>query len=461
MPLSTNAALNASTNIAAQASADPQKLAASPDRSIGTTFWISLLFGLFGVDHFYARSPITGSVKALTLGGLGLWWLWDVFQLGFEQKRVTLYGLTTPFNFATGIARGAFTEGTSRIVQRTDYFNWIGSALLDLFGITALIEGRPAAFLRRLIDSVLLIAFLSLGTIFGYLMAAIFAFFTLVPAFFTLRAIFDPELLAKKGAPIPQNLIKLLNFFESWTDVIGSNATAVVRHDFGLSAVDATSAQATFGYATAEEVETEQAAASAAASTGSAAGKKKEIQSWPISMLLGNVFGGLVMGVVSLLTWIPQVKLGLFAADTYFAGVRASRGETPDAPDFGSLLPPGIGGIAGSVVPGGLGGLQKMAGTVLPGVAIPSSLRDVAGAAIPGMAGAVLPGDLRDAALRAGSAAGRIEQATAALKGEIAGQKGGARNESLSTEGTVLGATVIALIAGGAIKIAVDSLVGN
>jgi hypothetical protein len=424
------AAKNSSISAEEAESPSNNTVAAIPDRTVFTTFWISLVFGLFGIDHFYLRSPMTGLAKALTLGGLGLWWLWDVLQLGFESKRVVTQGLTTPFNFVTGIARGALTEGKSLIVQRTDYFSWILSAISDMFGITALLEGRPAAFLRRLIDAVLLHAFWSSGTTFGYLMAAIFSFFTIVPAFFTIRAIFDPEELAKKGAPIPQNLIKLLNFFESWTGVIGENATAVVRHDYGLSAVDSKSAPKAFAYDTYEKIEAEREAAAAEAA-GKAAGKSgKKKESWPISMLLGNVFGGILVGIVSLFKAIPQVKIFLLAGESYFADVRASRGETPDPIDFAGMF-----GVNEAAV-------NQLKGSIGDALTNKSKKEDKK------------KEETKEEELKHADGVSQRNQSYE--------MSGGARKEpGLSTEATVMGATVIALIAGGAIKMAVDSLVGN
>jgi hypothetical protein len=399
-----------------------------PDRDINTTFWISLALGLIGLDHFYLRSPKTGTLKLLTFGGLGIWWLWDVFQLLFEKQSVALYGLTAPFEWATGIGQGQISTAPTHIKQRTDYFNWFLSAFLDIFGITALIEGRPAAFLRRLIDGVLLVTFATSATIFGGLMAIIFAFFTIVPSFFTLKAIFNPAELATKGVHIPPNLVKLLNFFESWTDIIGPNATAVVRHDFGLAAVDPTTAPHEFGYANEEEIAAEKEAAAASAKTN-----KKELTSWPISMLLGNVFGGLVLSVVNLFSFIPTVKMGLLAADSYFAAVRMSRGETPDIPDIGGFLPPGVGALAEKAT--------EAAATIGKAQNLVTKATTA----------------LNPEHLIQGATEGLKEKAIQAIQ-----QSGGARNtDTLSTESMVLGATVLALIAGGAIKMTVDSLVGN
>ena len=42
-------------------------------------FFISLFLGIFGIDRFYVGKKKSGVVKLLTLGGLGIWWLVDLF----------------------------------------------------------------------------------------------------------------------------------------------------------------------------------------------------------------------------------------------------------------------------------------------------------------------------------------------------------------------------------------------
>jgi TM2 domain-containing membrane protein YozV len=43
------------------------------------------LTGIFGVDRFYLGKTKSGIAKALTLGGLGLWWFFDFAALSIDN----------------------------------------------------------------------------------------------------------------------------------------------------------------------------------------------------------------------------------------------------------------------------------------------------------------------------------------------------------------------------------------
>lgn len=45
----------------------------------GPMFVWACVFGIFGAHHFYAKNPRYGLMQAFTLGGLGLWILWDIW----------------------------------------------------------------------------------------------------------------------------------------------------------------------------------------------------------------------------------------------------------------------------------------------------------------------------------------------------------------------------------------------
>jgi hypothetical protein len=53
---------------------------ASP-KSRTTTLLLGLLTGVFGGHRFYAGKIASGVFQAVTLGGLGLWWLGDVIVI--------------------------------------------------------------------------------------------------------------------------------------------------------------------------------------------------------------------------------------------------------------------------------------------------------------------------------------------------------------------------------------------
>ncbi len=51
------------------------------DRSRGVALILATVLGVFGGHRFYAGKPLSGVAMILTLGGLGLWWLYDVIVI--------------------------------------------------------------------------------------------------------------------------------------------------------------------------------------------------------------------------------------------------------------------------------------------------------------------------------------------------------------------------------------------
>ena len=48
------------------------------DKSRGVALALAILLGPFGGHRFYVDKTGTGLIMALTLGGLGLWWIYDL-----------------------------------------------------------------------------------------------------------------------------------------------------------------------------------------------------------------------------------------------------------------------------------------------------------------------------------------------------------------------------------------------
>jgi len=51
-------------------------------KSQTTAFLLSFFLGPFGADYYYLGFPIWGTLKLLTLGGAGLWWMVDIVRTG-------------------------------------------------------------------------------------------------------------------------------------------------------------------------------------------------------------------------------------------------------------------------------------------------------------------------------------------------------------------------------------------
>jgi len=60
--------------------ADPE--CSTPRKSQLTAFALSMVLGLFGADQFYLGWWGLGTLKLCTLGGLGVWWVFDVVRIG-------------------------------------------------------------------------------------------------------------------------------------------------------------------------------------------------------------------------------------------------------------------------------------------------------------------------------------------------------------------------------------------
>ncbi len=62
-------------------SPDPASLEPSP-RLRGVALALAVVLGFIGAHRFYVGKVVTGILQLCTLGGLGLWWLYDAILIG-------------------------------------------------------------------------------------------------------------------------------------------------------------------------------------------------------------------------------------------------------------------------------------------------------------------------------------------------------------------------------------------
>jgi len=198
-----------------------------PDKPIGWLRVLSTWLGWLGADHFYLRSPITGLMKALTLGGFGLWWLWDTVQVWTEPERIALYGMTTPFDVFSGIGQGMIYDGKGAPVysQQAGYLQWLMAKLFSFSGADAILEGAYGRLMRQIIETVAF-ALSAWGVVtnfrasnifnglFCLILAVFFGFMVVTHYYLELTAaVTPPNMLLTEGAFMNDKTKKGLNFY--------------------------------------------------------------------------------------------------------------------------------------------------------------------------------------------------------------------------------------------------------
>lgn len=290
-----------------------------PDRSIGTLFWVSLLGGLFGLDHFYLRSPLTGLLKFITVGGIGLWYLWDVLQITTEKERVKMYGLSTPMDMTTGVGQGMITDKTN-YVQKTSFILF---AVLAMFGMEALAEGKFALLIRRLVDAAHFVpSVISLFTpsnslwlrVVSAVSVVIYGIFLVLPWLAVVMAVLSG---AEDGIVLPRQVSKLVNYFSFYTRSLGTHTVPgdkrsptivekVLLDEFGYTNVPADQFAEKFRMIHKEEAAAEEEAKEEGDDTTS---------KWIPALWMGPLIPGIITRGLAAIPWIGNyVKLAIFSS---------------------------------------------------------------------------------------------------------------------------------------------------
>lgn len=435
-----------------------------PDRSYGTLKWLSTLGGMFGLDHFYLRNPYSGLLKAVTLGGFLIWWLWDAFQLWTEKDRVLLYGMSAPFDLKMGFGQGTIAEGKTSYEQRSDSALWMLAALFSFAGADSMLLGNWGQMLRKLTELAVLAMFvlpllftwndagieglLTLGNIFRALCAALIGFIVLTDWANVMFPTFgDPAGLFKNGIRVSAKQDEVLNFPRAWVENIwmfGPDIQKQIMKDIGYTGISGAEMRKDFEvrYVAPGDKEAEAAAEDAEAAAKAAAKASNPIRwHWVLSYLV-YLFGPLIILAQLVWTAISTAFYAAFPAAGLVSKAKENAMKTVDAALEGKNplgeLAKGIPGL--STVSEGI---DKVTGAA-SGLSIPSTP--------PALSNFVKSLPLPSA----------NSDPTHAGNSNIDDEnpipmRGGAR-EAPTGQGMILGASVFALAGGAAIKLAVDYL---
>jgi hypothetical protein len=223
-----------------------------PDIELSRLKWWSALGGILGLDHFYLRSPLTGLAKLLTLGGVGIWWLWDALQVFTEGERVVKYGLSAPFDLMLGIGQGMITDRPTHYEQRSTFSLWQLAAIFGFAGLDSFLIGKWAQGSRKIVEFLFLLSgviilaiawnqsgisgLVTFGKIITILMVIFFGSIVMTNWGLSLKSIFMlPDALFETGISVPTKMSEMLNSYTAILDkmviLLGQDTVDKVKSD--------------------------------------------------------------------------------------------------------------------------------------------------------------------------------------------------------------------------------------
>jgi len=176
--------------------------------SFSTFRFVTILLGLFGIDHLALRSPFTAFLKFLVnIFFYGAWWIYDIIQVFVDEENVAKYGLSTPwgprghgFRFFKGVTDKKINEypNSSPIVNSTStilyIFYALSTAYFSFLGLPSLFAGDYIGGVLKLISLAFIIPFPI------YMFTGIYEYFT-------------SGGIEKEGVPRTWPIVTILNNF--------------------------------------------------------------------------------------------------------------------------------------------------------------------------------------------------------------------------------------------------------
>ena len=150
----------------------------------------TVVFGFFGLDHFWLRSPLTGLMKGgLNFLTLGFWFFYDIIQVFRDADTVKKYGLSIPIMGPVGIGAGMFREEGDESTPSKSPLRYVFYVILLLipltFGLEYVVAGDMAGA-----------GFKFLLTLFWFIFLPIVIIYTIMNL---LHAVAKPESLFEHG----------------------------------------------------------------------------------------------------------------------------------------------------------------------------------------------------------------------------------------------------------------------
>ena len=455
-------------------------------------FWLQVLSaipltGFLGIDHWFARSPLTGLAKMLTFGGFGVWYVWDWAQTWFESERVMNYGLSAPLDmqFVGGVGQGMITDKPSVYKTNASYSLWLFGIIFGFLGIDSLIASNGGQFLRKLVEFFLfalcfstIVNIWNTGITFGWICAVIFGSFLasiIIAEYISVLSVVLGGNVFSEGIHFTNKQDKQFNGFFSWlikNTSFSDERKAQIVKDLQYGGVSAEEIVKMFKIMHPSEIKAEkmQEEEQDGEESSSSWVSFFLLMASPF-LILWNFIMMIVFlikeGVTSVTPWYPAILAGKIAA---IIGLKTA-GLEPMAEQLGLGPMMKVMGPVGGLKLDKLGGIaNKMvsAGKASDLMGQAKSLVGEKSGDLMGQASSLLGDKAGQASSLLGDKAG---QATAGVISKVplsvptkvgfapqrVRQHGG--GEALSAESQIFGAVTVALISGGVIKGLVDYLV--